>query len=287
MRPTLQAETPRRDLPAGLLAWVESVCGPVERITDLLQYHRPGSVRATLKIETSSGATYKVRRFGHGSADEAARAARSAFNPPWMPPVIARRDDASIEGWIHGRTLSQAPPDPTEIEHCGILLREVHEAPSPAGAAARTPEGWAERLRDNLSQLRGAGLIDAGDEAASLSRAMADRPETLTIGLVHRDLCPENIVRDAEDRLWVVDNALLSVGAIEEDAARVWWRWPMTARQREAFLRGYNHSERAPWFERPNAFWRASVIASSARIRIDADPAGAATRAERLLESLR
>lgn len=287
MRAPPQADIQRRDLPADVLAWVESVCGPVERIVDLLRYRRPASGRATLKVETASGWTYKVRRFGSASAAEAARAERLTLNPPWMPRVIAWRDDACIERWIDGQTGDEAPLEPDQIERCGTMLRQVHDAPPPAGARMRTPELWAERLRENLGRLRLAGLIGDQAEAECLKHAMSDFPKALTIGLVHRDLCPENIVRDGEGRLWVVDNALLTVGSLEEDAARVWWRWPMTPPQRGAFLRGYNHPARACWFELPSPFWRASVIANSARIRLGADPAGAAARAQCLLESLR
>ena len=89
---------------------------------------------------------------------------------------------------------------------------------------------------------------------------MSETPEECEIGVVHRDLCPENLVRGREGRLFCVDNGSLSIGAIAEDLCRVWYRWPMKSDERQAFAEGYSAFGDPTAFCQPSTFWMVAVV---------------------------
>jgi thiamine kinase-like enzyme len=66
-------------------------------------------------------------------------------------------------------------------------------------------------------------------------------------GVIHRDLCPENMVRQPSGALCVIDVESAGIGARAYDLARTWYRWPMTPEHRAALFTAYaDHGGVAP-----------------------------------------
>lgn len=103
----------------------------------------------------------------------------------------------------------------------------------------------------------------------------------VAFGVVHRDLCPENLVVEAGGRLLSADNGSLTIGAIEEGPSRVGCRRPMDAAERQAFAEGYGaHADPAP-FLHPRRFRIIAVLSNSARVRLGLSRAEAAAVLDR------
>ncbi len=142
--------------------------------------------------------------------------------------------------------------------------------------------GWVDKMRRNLAKLSQAGLISTARSKELEYLAMSDLPEKIDIGVVHRDLCPENLLQDGRHRLFCVDNGSLCVGAIAEDLCRVWYRWPMSKQERQAFAEGYSSFGDPAAFCQPSAFWMVAVVTNSARVRLVHSGSAAASALERL-----
>jgi aminoglycoside phosphotransferase (APT) family kinase protein len=110
------------------------------------------------------------------------------------------------------------------------------------------------------------------DPAAEASRALhiaaVHAPSSEHPGLVHGDLCPENIVVDTDGNLRVIDTDSITLRAKEYDLARVWYRWPMTADQRAAFDEGYAQSEVLASYREHFLHWTILVLIGAAQFRL-------------------
>jgi fructosamine-3-kinase len=102
--------------------------------------------------------------------------------------------------------------------------------------------------------------------AARLRNVAADSvPGSSSVGIVHRDLWPRNVVIDKHGTPWIVDNGNVAYGAHEFDLARTDYLWPMDAAARESFRTGY--SETGPTLSPDSAFWKIDVLTEVALFR--------------------
>jgi len=133
-----------------------------------------------------------------------------------------------------------------------------------------------------LASIVAAGALDER-AARTVQAAIARRdPGATLVGLVHTDLCGENIVIDRAGRLHVVDNERLSVDALGFDLGRTWCRWPLPPRQWELFRSTYASAAR---IEEPLAsfgFWSLVAVVKSAELRLRLDRGRAHVPLDRL-----
>jgi hypothetical protein len=204
-------------------------------------------------------------------------------------PALAALSRASVMGQsVLGRRPG-APvlrlgrdPDAPWVTSSGPRHAHLHGFDLHANRTVRAHDRiGAEKLcRYLLRQPLGQERLERADLLYGL--AMAHLPATLTLGIVHRDLCPENLITDARGRLISVDNGSMTIGAIDEDLCRVWYRWPMTAGERKAFVTGYEEYRSADGFGQPSLFWVVVVIVNSARARLRSSATAAAAALQRL-----
>jgi aminoglycoside phosphotransferase (APT) family kinase protein len=107
---------------------------------------------------------------------------------------------------------------------------------------------YTQRLRAHIDVLARRAAIAHDDATALFDLAMAHAPAgTSAAGVVHRDLCPENIVRRPSGALCVIDLESAAIGAGAYDLARTWYRWPMAPEHRAALFTAYtDHGGVAP-----------------------------------------
>jgi aminoglycoside phosphotransferase (APT) family kinase protein len=173
--------------------------------------------------------------------------------------------------WIEGQPLHVAGWDLPDVQHAGRLLAALHALALPDVAV---PDGvgsvdfYTQMLRGHLEVLARQAAI-AHDEATALfdlATAHAPASDTAT-GIIHRDLCPENMVRQPSGALCVIDLESAATGASSYDLARTWYRWPMAPAHRAAFFTAYtDHGGGAPeWRHFP--FWALCAVTVSAAER--------------------
>ena len=126
------------------------------------------------------------------------------------------------------------------------------------------------RLERDIRALVQHGALDGLEGAQFIDLAESHAPHTFAVGLVHGDFCAENMVLRAPGNVYVIDSEKLSIDAYDYDLARTWYRWPMTAAQREAYYDGYNRYRSSADFLRHFCYWAIVVFANSAAFRLRA-----------------
>ena len=134
----------------------------------------------------------------------------------------------------------------------------------------RGPHWLEARLRvlaRHLGRLAEAGSLAAAEARQLEQLATANAPARADFAVIHRDVCPENIVADPNGRLVLVDNAAVRGGAPDEDLARTCYRWPLDARARTEFLDAYAAHRDPGRFLGHRRFWMIAALAHASWIR--------------------
>jgi hypothetical protein len=267
---------------AALLASAGAAAVRTEEITML----PAGGARRTFRIWLDDGRSLKGRLFRTPELAEVAWRIHREAAPPMLARALARDGAVMLEEWVEGAVLTQGRVGIELFREAGRLLGGLHSIapPSTSGIRFRAlgAAEWARRTDGNLRLLRRAGILtpERARELGGLVRPCVSH--AAEIGIVHRDWCPENLVERPDGELVSVDNGSLTIGAIDEDLARVWHRWPMTDGEREVFLDGYRLHREAPAFGRPTVFWAVVVSVNAARVRARLSAAAATAVLRRL-----
>ena len=254
-------------LPPDLSALLERAGLQVSRSEEITPLPGDATPRRTFRIQLTDGRVTKGR-----IVRDAATASRMQRWLPMLPEdrfprLLATRGAATLEAWCSGRPCREA--DDSTLETSGALLGEIHgllEREELSSSDDRLT-GWLEDIERWIEELRRAGSL--GDEYAGrvLARAADTRPPRATWGLRHGDFCAENLV--VGDRgLCCIDNVTVAPGILESDLAQTFYRWPMTARQRERFLLGYRRRAVPTTFLDHEGFWMIAAALRSAAIRL-------------------
>ncbi len=224
--------------------------------------------RATLRITLVDGTAVKARWLE--SSEEAARlcAVRADLDPAFAP-AIAAHGRVLLESWIEGTRVDALAVDAHAeaiAADAGALLGNLHaRSVQPAMAHASTAP-WRIEAECDLATLVDAGKLDVVDATALAARLAASDPTSMTLTLIHRDFCGENLVRDERGRLWVIDNEWLVHGPAGFDLGRTYCRWPMAEHAWKRFLASY--AAVMPFDLQALSFWQITAALFGARIRL-------------------
>ena len=101
-------------------------------------------------------------------------------------------------------------------------------------------------------------------------------------GVIHKDLCPENLVIDPRGIVHAVDNEWMTIGPTAFDLARTWYRWPMPEPAWRHYLSTYACLHDPEPALAHFTFWRIAVVSKSARVRVTLRTGGADVPLRRL-----
>jgi len=284
MSPSVVGQDIDEVLGVDLLALVRARGVPLTGVTEITGLPSPVRARGAFLLEFADGARLKGRRLR--SAERAARVERlQAVIGDGFSRILGRHGAALLLEWVEGRPLGSLPAVPAEVLHrAGGLLGALHARH--AGHAAEGPGPSVQDLLDGLARdvdlLRAADLMDAALADDALVAATASRPDSATVGIIHKDYCAANLVLGVDGALVAVDNATLSVGPHDLDLGRAWARWPMSPGDRARFAAGYEaHRPLEPCL-RHFAFWASCALVGSAATRLRARARGALASLARL-----
>ncbi|MBI3767949.1 MAG: aminoglycoside phosphotransferase family protein [Deltaproteobacteria bacterium] len=276
----MDEEKLRTELGASLWRLVTAVGAPLVTAEEITVVPANG-MRKTYRLRFADGQTLKGRSFRTPVLAEVARRIHERAGVSLLARLLAHRGEAVLEEWIAGEVLVQGRVGPALLQRAGQTLGSLHRCPPPAtddlDFHPLDIQGWARKTAENLRALRDRGSISSrrADRLRQLVRSCM--PSTATLGVVHRDLCPENLLTDPSGRLVSVDNGSLTIGTIDEDLCRVWYRWPMNAEEQRAFVDGYREYGDPAGFRQPSPFWVMVVMIDSARARLGVSASMAAT----------
>ncbi|MGD0946471.1 MAG: aminoglycoside phosphotransferase family protein [Candidatus Binatia bacterium] len=246
---------------------------------------RPGDARRSVyRIDLESGRVIKARLL----PDE--ETARQLFEicrdlPDAFAPALGCYGAVLLGEWIDGEKLGDTLPSDAHLVAAGSLLARLHATPIVAGRPVhgrRSTAAWRDKTEAGLWQIIAADELDEQD--ALLIRGALERldPGQAVFGLVHTDLCGENVVVDRAGRLHVVDNERVGIDALGFDVARSWYRWALPAPAWERLRSTY--AARAPFTEPLDTFdfWSIVAVVHSAALRVQKDRTRAYVPLDRL-----
>jgi hypothetical protein len=256
----------------GLQGLIARIGSPLVRAQDIATIPANDPRRRTYRLWFEDGRQLKGRYYASSRFALVAKRIRDINSLAFLPAIVLHDADAMLEEWIAGETLTMRTMDRPLIQECGRMQGRLHQALVPSlddsDFKPLQISDWAAMMSKSLTSLIHAQVLSETDARQLERLALEHAPATQQLGIVNRDVCPENLVVDAQGDLFLVDNGSLTVGCVEEDLCRTWYRWPMSVDERQAFAAGYRELGNPAAFENPSMFWRVVVVANSARFRL-------------------
>ncbi len=199
----------------------------------------------------------KGRRLLTGSSGKNGTRCVGALADKALVPVVARKGSAVLEEWMPGTPLNDGVAGADVLERCGELLGSIHGAAVPRSLVEAYGPGQEEvrqridRLNSEIDELTRTSLITPEFASQLVDTARCAAPADASVGFVHGDFSPENIVRDPGDSLYCIDNVKVALDAYDWDLARTRYLWPMDETQTSGVLWGL---QPIPRFPEPGTF---------------------------------
>ena len=277
--------TPVLDLGPGGLDLLADLRSPVREVAVLSAPAWRVSPRVSYRVELADGRMVKLRR---AVTEERARTFSSlaaAVGDPRLARVLACRGDVTLEEWVPGTPLDRLELRDAHLVEGAGLLAAIHLAEVPPGfppARVVSTEAARAGIEAALRALFEAGAVEAPLAGKLRAAAAAGDPGTAPAGIIHTDLCAENLVVDLAGRVRAVDNEALRIGPTGFDLARVWYRWPMSGPAWAAYLNAYARLADPEPALAAFSFWKLAAVLHSARVRLRRGVAAAAVPLARL-----
>jgi hypothetical protein len=260
----------RQDLGEDSLALLDR--GPIA-ITEIQPLHSAEMAERAphaFRVAYADGQQRKLVRCPRATRARMVAGISRLLDPDRFTPVLACAGTALLTPWVDGTPLHIGGWDEHDVVDGARLLADLHAVTpppdAPSGATLAMP--YRTMLPRHLAILVGAGAL-SDDERQELCMLIAPYAASeYYVAILHRDLCPENLVRRATGTLCVIDIETLQVGACDYDLARSWNRWPMSPDERRAFFATYvaTSGRRPDWRHFP--YWALLATASSAAQRL-------------------
>ena len=256
-----------------LFELIEAFGAPLAGIVPITSFPSAAEHSAAFRIDFVNGLIIKGRRLP--TPDRARRMhelVRVLANER-LVSVLARKGDAVLEEWMPGMTLSDGIQNPHVVERCGELLGSIHGAAMPRclvdsyGPGPAVVRDGIDRLNSEIDELIRTSLITAELASQLAETAKRTAPGEASVGFVHGDFSPENIIRDPSDRLYCVDNVKVALDAFDWDLARTRYLWPMDEIGTQAFFAGYHRYRDSTSFWAHAKFWMIKVLVHSCLFR--------------------
>jgi Phosphotransferase enzyme family len=238
----------------------------VVRATETTGLPSPLRRSRSARIDLADGTSWKGRIVPTAARASTIQRLLQLAGPGFAAPEHTL-GNALLSRWIEGQTLSDpAQLSDEDLEHCGTQLGELHLAPIQDIDLPTRSEDLALPLREGLEHLSRVELIDSrrAEQVLAVSRERPEQPET---GIIHHDFCGENLIRTQQGSIVCIDNVAISIGALDLDLARTWYRWDLPEVQLMRFLHGYGRLRSPGRFLAFAGYWCVFVLVCSAALR--------------------
>jgi len=243
----------------------------VVEVTSMSRVRPDDAVRGTVRVTLADGRQVKLRRAASEAHARDVATLLEALDEPALPRALFVSGRVLVEPWIAGVPLDGHPAPVPHARALGALLGRVHSARvagrTPASPTAST-DAVRARFERHVADLADAGVLGPADADGARALVAAMLPARADVGVVHRDLCAENVVVTPAGLDVVVDNESMRVGELDGDLARTFARWPMDAASRAAFLAGYATHRDPATALRDERAWRTLAVTKSLHVRV-------------------
>lgn len=277
--PNLRARTEKRSsrllaerLGVDLWALVEAQGGRLVEATPIGTLPSRLRARAAFRLRFADGRVMKGRRVNDESCGARVDRLSPLLEPRHFPRLLARQGAALLSEWVEGAPVVATGDVADVCRQAGAIQGVLHRTPASPDECRQARERWgrwASRLERDLDELVAGRGLDRPTATRAMAAATGAAPAHVDLGLVHGDLCLENIVlRDGV--ILVVDTEDLRIYACDHDLARTWYRWPMTAPGRQAYYDSYERHRSSRGFVDHFVHWAVIVLVESACFRLRA-----------------
>lgn len=266
------------DLSGALQRLVAGVGSPLVDLREVTASPADGR-RRCYRLHFEDGRIFKGRTFASSERAHSTWSLLTTLRSSFLRQPLAHDADAWLEEWVDGEIVADLPSDRVRADTAGHALGTLHAhalPPGTYGVQPRPAASWIQKTLASLADLQELALVAPAQALAMARQLEAECPTSTQIAIVHRDLCPENLIVDRSGELRSIDNGSVTVGAIDHDLARTWYRWRMTADERRAFFTGYRRATSRDVRDVPIRFWAIVVLLNSARVRVPLPGAAAA-----------
>ena len=242
----------------------------VVEVTPVSRVRPADAVRGAVRVRLADGRLVKLRRASTEAQARDVAALLEALDEPALPRALFVSGRVLVEPWVEGVPLDGHPELVRHAETLGALLGRVHTARVAGRAPSRTTASTdpvRARFERHVADLAAAGVLLAADADRARALVAATLPALAEVGVVHRDLCAENVVVTPAGRAVVVDNESVRVAELDGDLGRTFARWPMDAAVRAAFLAGYAPHRDPAAAQRDERAWRTLAVTKSLHVR--------------------
>jgi hypothetical protein len=266
------------DLGPATGALLASLGVPVRAAVALPGLRSAASPRCSYRLDLADGRQVKLRRSMSAARARGYTLLIRDVADPRLTGVLVCRLDLTLEEWVPGASLETVAIRDEHVAAGAGLLGSLHAieriGTRPLRRTVPTRPVRAA-LEADLRSLREAGAIDEGQVRRLQAAAARHDPGVAGAGVIHKDLCPENLVIDPQGIVRAVDNEWMTIGPTGFDLARTWYRWPMP----EPAWRHYLSTYACLYDPEPAlahfTFWRIAVVSKSARVRVTLRTGGA------------
>ena len=194
-------------------------------------------------------------------------AALAADLRPLVPRVVACAGAALLSDWVDGQSLAGVDWPDELLRRCGAAQARVHARAVPADDPSAAAARWRRQVVRWLDALAESGVLRDGERVALDELAARHAPASCALGISLGDYCADNIVCRAGGEPCLIDLETLSIAPSDYDLGRTWYRWPMNAAQRAAYLDGYGAHRDASTFLAHLPFWHIAALVEGALFR--------------------
>lgn len=225
--------------------------------------------RGSYRLRFSKGRALKACLFESEYRCQRVRMLLAEVEPGLFPRVVLAHGPWLVAEWTDGREIPSVKPRRHSLTATGRLQGKLHRSRPPESSLVDDggPHGL-EQLGAELQELEDSGGLARSARSSLLRLAERSRPESWLIGIVHGDLCGENLIMTASGQPVAIDFETLDVDALDFDLARTWYRWPLSRRQRETYLKGYREYRSVEEVGEHFLFWAIRATVQSALFRV-------------------
>jgi aminoglycoside phosphotransferase (APT) family kinase protein len=260
-------------LGSDLAELIEGLGSPPVEIVPITSFPSAAGHSAVFRIHFTTGVILKGRRLPSPERAERMHEMVGALADKGLAAILARKGSAVLEEWMPGTTLNDGVAGADVLERCGELLGSIHGVAVPRslvdayGPGPDVVRQRIDRLNSEIDDLTRTSLITPEFASQLTDTARCAAPADASVGFVHGDFSPENIVRDPGDSLYCIDNVKVALDAYDWDLARTRYLWPMDETQTAAFFEGYHRYRDSQSFWAHLKFWMICVLVRSALFR--------------------
>jgi aminoglycoside phosphotransferase len=239
-------------------------------IKSLARLDAPNHPAASFRIKLRNGNLLKARLTWNATRAERVHYFLNIVQDLGFPLVYARYGSALLLEWVSGKVLNELENErniKAIAEFQGRLhsFKALPDCPFPQSTDLTT---FALKIDKGIAKLSEAGLLSQREVNKITYLTQKYRPLQAEIGIIHTDICPQNVVLDETGRLRSIDNESLQIGWQDLDLARTWYRYPLDSETGCYFLECYRHFRNPDSFIRHSHFWFLGVVLDSVVYRL-------------------